>query len=113
MVSSAECDHRIPETTVPELALGLSVRRDVEVLALEGGLRGRQASDGDAERGAGYVIETGADAEGDRGRLAAVLAANPNREVRLRSTAALRSQLNELADAGPVEHAEGIFVQDP
>ena len=51
-------------------------------------------------------------AEGDRRRLAAVLAADADLQVLPRFAAVHRRHLDELADAGPVEELESYLPQE-
>ena len=64
-------------------------------------LGGGEASDRDAERGARDVVETRQFAEGDRGRIAAVLAADAELKVGTGRAAARGGDGDEFADAVP------------
>src|SRR5581483_3665594 len=52
-------------------------------------------------------------AERDRGRIAAVLAADPDLEVRIRGAATVDRGTDQLADARDVERCERIRAKDP
>ena len=86
---SAAASARLPPALARPDAAG-SFRLD---RAAQGGLRRRQPRDRHAERRAGDVVEAGAVAEVDRGRVAAVLAADADLEVRAASAAALDADL--------------------
>jgi hypothetical protein len=78
-----------------------------------GRLRGREARDGDAGRGDGDVVHARGREEGDRARVAAVLAAEADLEARPRRAAALDGEPDQLADARLVERLEGVAGDDP
>ena len=75
-------------------------------------LGGRQSGDRDAEGGAGDVIQARLVAEDDRGRVAAVLAADADRQVRPRRPPLGGRQRDQPADAGPVQLGERVGGQD-
>src|ERR1035437_4707464 len=75
-------------------------------------LRGGQAGDGDAERRAGHVVHAHAVAELHRARLAPVLAADADFQVRVGLAAAIDRHLHQLADTFLVEDGEGIVGED-
>src|ERR1039457_1744215 len=75
-------------------------------------LRGGQAGDGDAERRAGHVVHAHAVAELHRARLAAVLAADADFQVRIRLAAALDGNLHQLANTFLVEDGERIVGEN-
>src|SRR5260221_9450522 len=79
----------------------------------DGGLRRGQASDRDPVGGAADVVHPGAMAEGDRTRLAAMLTADPDLEVRPRLPAARDRPENELAHSFLVKSVEGVLRQNP
>src|SRR5262245_59336866 len=91
-------------TLQPHIDALLLARR---VLA-ERGLGGREAGDGNAERRAGDVVEREFMAEGDRGRVAAVLAADADLELGARLAAALDADAHQFAHALAVDGDEGI-----
>ena len=74
-------------------------------------LRGREAGDRDAEGRARDVVETRLLAEGDRGRIAAVLAADAELEVGAGRAAALGGDGDEFADAFGVQGHERIGLR--
>src|ERR1035437_101559 len=82
------------------------------LVARDGRLRGGQAGDGDAERRAGHVVHAHAVAELHRARLAAMLAADADFQVRIRLAAALDGDLHQLADAFLVEDGKRIGRED-
>src|ERR1035437_2845398 len=82
------------------------------LVATDGRLRGGQAGDGDAERRAGHVVHAHAVAELHRARLAAVLAADADFQVRVGLAAAIDRHLHQLADTFLVEDGEGIVGED-
>src|SRR4029077_2915792 len=88
-----------------EAGRGSSLAR--HVLA-ERSLGRREAGDWDAERRAGDVVERELVAEGDRGRVAAVLAADADLELVARLPATLDADAHQLADALAVDGDEGI-----
>src|SRR5438270_14068879 len=76
------------------------------------GLSGGEAGDGDAEWGAGDVIEANPMAKGDGRRFPAVLATNPDFEMGFRLPAEAGAHLHQFADTNLIEHLEGIGGQD-
>jgi hypothetical protein len=76
-------------------------------------LAAAQAGDGDAEGGAGNVVETRPFAEGDRGRVAAVFAADAELDVGARRPAALAGDGDQFADPFGVQSHERIGPQEP
>src|SRR5438552_2614847 len=78
----------------------------------ERSLRGGKASDRNAERRAGHVIEAGVVTEGHRGRIAAVFAADANLELAPRPPAALDPDLHQFADALAIDGDERIGGED-
>ena len=93
----------------PELAAGLDVLAALRFL--QHGLRRGEARERDAVRGAAHVVEADLVAELDRARLAAVLAADAELDVRLRLAAALDADAHEVADAFLVEHLERVPLE--
>src|SRR5438132_6615362 len=79
----------------------------------ERGLRGCQTGERDAVRRAGHVIQAEPVTERDTLRLAAVLAANPELELRLRAPPTLDSDPHQVAHAAHVECLERILLEDP
>jgi hypothetical protein len=79
----------------------------------ECGAGGGQTGDRDPVRRAGDVVETDRVKELDRVRIAAVLAADADFQLRVRLASALRRQGHELPHAGLIEAREGIFRKDP
>src|SRR5579871_4749786 len=71
-------------------------------------LRRRQPGNGDAERRAGNIVEADLLAELDRGRVAAVLAADAELQPEPGLAAALGGKGDQLTDALAVERDEGI-----
>src|SRR5262249_46802496 len=86
--------------------------RDAHALLGERGARRREARDRDAERRAGHVVQADVVEELDRARIAAVLAADADLELRLDLAAAPRRDRDELADAVLVEARERVLRQD-
>src|SRR6516165_2310203 len=78
----------------------------------DGCLRRREARDWHAVGRAGHVVETGLVAEHHRGRIAAMLAADADLEMRPPLAAARHADLHQLADAVAAEGDEGIDVED-
>src|SRR5437588_10933723 len=78
----------------------------------ERGLRRRQTRDWHAEGRARNVIELGAVAEGHALRIAAVLAADAELDIRPRPATALSCNLDQRADAALIERHERIMLQD-
>ena len=76
-------------------------RAQASGLPAERRLRRRQPGDRHAVGRAGDVVEADLLAEGDRGRIAAVLAADAELDVRPRRAAALGGDADQLADARP------------
>ena len=68
------------------------------VLFADGSLSGGEAGDGHAERRAGHVVQANLVAERDGRRIAAVLAADAEFEIRIRLAAELAGHLHELAE---------------
>ena len=83
-------------------------QRAALLLAVQGRLSGGEAGDGDSEGGAAYVIEADLVAEGDRGRVAAVLAADAALQAAARLAAFGYGHFNELANSSRIERLEGI-----
>ena len=75
-------------------------------------LRGREPRERDAVRRARDVVEPEPVAERDRARLAAVLAADPELDARLRASPALDADPHEVADAVLVDHLERVALED-
>ena len=75
-------------------------------------LGGRQPRDRNPERGAAHVVHAQPVAEGHRRRLAAVLAADPQLEIGPGAAAQLARHLDQLADAGLVQHLERVVLDD-
>src|SRR4051812_6685231 len=78
---------------------------------LQHGLRRRETRERDAVRGAAHVVEADLVTELDRARLAAVLAADAELDVRLRLAATLDADAHEVADSVPVEHLERVPLE--
>src|SRR5689334_17097753 len=76
-------------------------------------LGGREARQRDAERRAADVVQAELVAEDDGLRLAAVLAADPELQLRLRRTAALDADSHQVAHAALVERLERVAFQHP
>jgi hypothetical protein len=76
-------------------------------------LRRREAGDRDAEGGARDIVEPRLFAEGDRGGIAAVLAADAELEVGTGLAAALSGDRDELANAFGVQGHEWIGLEQP
>ena len=72
----------------------------------------RQTSDRHTERRAGNIVQANLVAEHDRGRIAAVLAADAELDVRAGLLAELNSHLNQLANAVLVKASERIGLID-
>src|SRR5436190_15784721 len=79
----------------------------------ERGLGGGEACDGNAERRARDVIERNLVAERDRSGVAAVLAADPDLELRLRLPTALDADPHQFAHALAVDGDERIARENP
>jgi len=79
---------------------------------LQNGVRGREAGDRHTEGRAAHIVQAGDVAELDRAGLAAVLAADTDFQLRPRLASLAHSHLDELADALPVQHMEGVFGKD-
>ena len=75
-------------------------------------LRRRQPGDRHSKRRARDIVEPELVAERDRGRIAAVLAADPELEVRPRLASAIDADAHELADAIAIDRHERITRQD-
>src|SRR5215468_10548974 len=78
----------------------------------QGGLGGRKARDRHPEWRARHVIERDLVAEGDRRRVAAVLAADADLEPIARLAPALDPDPHQLADAFAVDRHERVGVDD-
>jgi len=76
-------------------------------------LRRRKPRDRHAERGARHVVEADLVAERDRGRVAAVLAADAELELRTDGAAARRGDPDEFADAVVVDRYERVDRINP
>src|SRR5262249_42318013 len=76
------------------------------------GLGGRKPRDWNTERRAGNVIKTDLMKERNRGRIAAVLAADADLEVIARRAAALDADPHQLADAFTIDRDERIGRED-
>src|SRR6516165_6462119 len=76
------------------------------------GLRGSETGDGHAERRARDIVEGDPVAKCDRGRVAAVLAANPHFELWPRLAAAFDPDAHQFAHAFAVDGHERIARQD-
>src|SRR5271165_299480 len=59
-----------------------------------------------------YVVEAEVGTELDRGRLAAVFAADPDLDGRTSRPALLDRNLDELSDAFAIKHGERVLLQD-
>src|SRR4051794_24850745 len=92
-----------PQPTMATLRVISIARLRRLVLPEERHLRGREARDGDAEGRAGDVVEAHLAEEADRRGIAAVLAADPELDLRALRAAAERGHLDERADAHRVE----------
>src|SRR4051794_1949716 len=90
-------------------SLSQRVRR---LAVVEHGLRGGHARDRHAVRRAADVVESSHVEEGDRLRVAAVLAADAQLELRLRLAAGPGGEPDEPADAGLVDRLERAPVHD-
>src|SRR5438552_10253057 len=77
------------------------------------GLGRGEAGDRHAVGRAGDVIEPDRLAKADRGRVAAMLAANPELKTRPRGASALRGDADELADPLDVEGHKRVVLEDP
>src|SRR3954470_5243806 len=78
----------------------------------ERGLRGGEARDRHAIGRAGYVIQSDLVAEGHRCRIAAMLAANPDLQLRPRLAAALDADPDQFAHAVTIDRDKGIDLQN-
>src|SRR5262245_44091735 len=76
-------------------------------------LRGGDAGDRHAVRGAADVVDPGKVEEGDRGRGARVLSADPETEVGPGLASDPGGKPDEPADAGLVDRLERAAVEDP
>src|SRR4051794_25050812 len=85
----------------------------VVVHALDGGLGGRHTGDRHAEGRAADVVQAGRVEEADRGRVAAVLAADPELEAGPRLAAVAGREPHELADALLVDRLKRRALEDP
>ena len=86
----------------------IGIKRELHIL--DRCLRGGEAGDGNAERGAGDVVEADLVAELDGGGVAAVLAADTDVQARIDGLAQLDGHIHQLAHAGLVETGERISV---
>src|SRR5580704_1222132 len=77
------------------------------------GLRGGEAGDRHAVRRARDVIEARLAAEADRGRVAAMLAANSELQFGPGLPAALDGDLDQLADTFRVDRHERVLLENP
>src|SRR5690242_7438697 len=75
-------------------------------------LRRCEAGDGDAIRRHADVVQADLLEEVDRRRIAAVLAADAELQVRARAAALLDRDVDQLADADRVERLERVLVED-
>src|SRR6185437_16001409 len=91
----------------------LSARLDVlgAVRLFERSLRSREARERDAVGRAAHVVEPDAVAELHRRRLAAVLAADAELDVRLRLPPPLHRDPHQVADTVLVEHLERVALE--
>src|SRR4051794_21662831 len=78
----------------------------------ERGLRRGEPGDRHAVRRAGHVVEPDLVTERHRRRIAAMLAADPDLQLRPRLAAALDADLHEFADAGLIDRYERVDLQD-
>ncbi len=101
-IVDAARDLTTPTPTPPHKGEGFNVTPSNFHLA-QRRLRGGQARDRHAERRTRHVIEPDFVAKGDRGRIAAVLAANAELEIFTDFAAALRGDAHKLADAVAVD----------
>src|SRR3954467_14626359 len=99
----------LPQPTMAILRAMSVARLHGLLLAEEGGLRGGEARDGDAEGRARDVIEADLAEEADRGRVAPVLAADAELELRARLPPALGRELDQGADADEIEGLERVL----
>src|SRR3954447_11381637 len=83
-------------------------RRDLA----ERGLRGGEPRDRHAERRARHVVEPDLVAEGDRGRVAAVLAADADLELGAGLAPAFDADAHQFADTLPVDRHERVGLED-
>ena len=88
------------------------MRLELTLLFQNRSVSGRQTGDRHTERRAGNVVQANLVAEHDGGRIAAVLAADAELDVRAGLLAELSSHLNELADAILVKAGERIRLVD-
>jgi hypothetical protein len=88
---------------------GLSVRRRQ---CAECGLRRGEPRDRHPERRTRHVIKPNLVTEGDRGRIAAVLAANAELELAADFAAPLASDADQFADAVAIERNERVARQN-
>src|SRR5437588_3501978 len=100
---------RLPDSS--RSAAGGDVR--ARACFLERRLRGGEACERDPERRARHVVEAELVAERDRARLAAVLAADTELELRLRAPPPLDGDPHQVADAVDVDHLERIALEHP
>src|SRR6185437_7093513 len=76
-------------------------------------LRSREPGDWDAVRRAGNVIQPDLAAESDRSRIAAMLSADAELDIRARRSAPFGGDLHQFADAATVDADERVFGDDP
>src|SRR4051812_178094 len=95
--------------TWPPLSAGLDVLGPVRLL--QRSLRRREAGERDPVRRAADVIEPDPVAELDRRRLAAVLAADAELDVRLRLPPPLHRDPHQVSDTFGVEHLERVALE--
>jgi hypothetical protein len=114
----------LPRASVPALAARgwrVAAPAEYEALRLRLGvpegrqrrLRRGEARDRHAVGRAGDVVEPDASRRNDRGRVAAMLAADAELDVLARGAAALGRDLHQLADAFLVEETKGSFSRCP
>src|SRR5258705_8323174 len=94
---------------VDALPAGSDVRASARFL--ERGLRGGEARQRHAERRAADVVEAELVAEGDAPRLAAVLAADAQLELRFDTSPPLDGDAHQVADAVEVDHLERVALE--
>ena len=81
-------------------------------ILLDLGLGGGETGDGNAERGAGDVVDADRVEELDGLRIAAVLAADAAHQVVAEGTALVHADLHQLADGLLVDGLERVGIQD-
>ncbi len=82
------------------------------VAAGDGDLRRGETGDGDPVGGAGDVVEADFSAESDRGRVAAMLAADAHFQVGAHAPTLLNRHLDQLAHAVTVQCLEWVLRQN-